>query len=465
MKNKIIKIIKVPLPPEEKATLNRQQVFPRMPRLYLELLENKVKIKQDLVNKDYVPNVSSQKPSLYNEPPQNFYKKDEKEDKYKDDKYKDDKYEDDKYKDDKYDKYKDDKYEDKYKDDKYKDDKDKYEDKYKDDKDKYDDKYKDDKDKYDDDKYEDKYKDDKYEDKYKDDKYEDKYKSSELDNYVSSTKDDYKPASPSSNISDRLQELLKDDPAEPSKRSYEDKYSKHRDFNYRSVEQYKRSIDGGDNELPPTLSELEKQGGVIRKKELRDINNISVEEQYDEDAKRELMFKMDLLRKSYPNSIIPEYSIHSDYNSMKRAYESTVRRLSLDSSVESYKTYLIGGFMICEFVLGNYLGFDMVGFTQQQILTINSYEVLLIELGEKSYIPGGSKWPVEIRLLFMILCNAGLFIVSKMIMKQTGSNLLGLINNMNRGNVNNTANASNSNTKRKMKEPSINVDDLPEIPI
>jgi hypothetical protein len=469
MKNKIIKIIKVPLPPEEKATLNRQQVFPRMPRLYLELLENKVKIKQDLVNKDYVPNVSSQKPSLYNEPPQNFYKKDEKEDKYKDDKYKDDKYEDDKY-----DKYKDDKYEDdKYKDDKYKDDKDKYEDKYKDDKDKYEDKYKDDKDKYDDkykdDKYEDKYKDDKdkYDDKYKDDKdkYEDKYKSSELDNYVSSTKDDYKPASPSSNISDRLQELLKDDPAEPSKRSYEDKYSKHRDFNYRSVEQYKRSIDGGDNELPPTLSELEKQGGVIRKKELRDINNISVEEQYDEDAKRELMFKMDLLRKSYPNSIIPEYSIHSDYNSMKRAYESTVRRLSLDSSVESYKTYLIGGFMICEFVLGNYLGFDMVGFTQQQILTINSYEVLLIELGEKSYIPGGSKWPVEIRLLFMILCNAGLFIVSKMIMKQTGSNLLGLINNMNRGNVNNTANASNSNAKRKMKEPSINVDDLPEIPI
>ena len=204
----------------------------------------------------------------------------------------------------------------------------------------------------------------------------------------------------------------------------------------------------------------------MRKKELRDINNISLEEQYDEDAKRELMFKMDLLRKSYPNSIIPEYSIHSDYNSMKRAYETTVRRLSLDSSVENYKTYLIGGFMICEFILGNYLGFDMVGFTQQQILTINSYEVLLIELGEKSYIPGGSKWPVEIRLLFMILCNAGLFIVSKMIMKQTGSNLLGLINNMNRGTANNSSTSNiNSNTKRKMKEPTINVDDLPEIPI
>jgi hypothetical protein len=463
MKNKIIKIIKVPLPPEEKATLNRQQVFPRMPRLYLELLENKVKIKQDLVNKDYVPIVSSQKPALYNEPTnENKYKVDE-DDKYK---YKNDKYED-KYKVDE-DKYKDDKYkvdEDKYKDDKYKVDEDKYkvdEDKYKVDEDKYkDDRYED---KYKDDKYEDKYKDDKYEDKYKDD---DKYKSSDLDDFLNSNKEDKKAVSPSSNISDRLQELLKDDPTENLKRNYEDKYSKHRDVNYRSVEQYKRSVDDGNIDLPPTLSELEKQGGVARKKELRDINHISGEEQYDEDAKRELMFKMDLLRKSYPNSIIPEYSIHSNYNSMKRAYESTVRRLSLDSSVESYKTYLIGGFMICEFVLGNYLGFDMIGFTQQQILTINSYEILLIELGEKSYIPGGSKWPVEIRLLFMILCNAGLFIVSKMIMKQTGSNLLGLINNMNRGTANNSSTSSNvnSNAKRKMKEPTINVDDLPEIPL
>jgi hypothetical protein len=136
MKNKIIKIIKVPLPPEEKATLNRQQVFPRMPRLYLELLENKVKIKQDLVNKDYVPNVASQKPSLYNEPvntPKTSYTNniDPYEDKYKS---KDEnKHED---KNDNEDKYKsDDKYEDKYKSD------DKYEDKYKSD-DKYEDKYK-----------------------------------------------------------------------------------------------------------------------------------------------------------------------------------------------------------------------------------------------------------------------------------------------------------------------------------
>jgi hypothetical protein len=54
--------------------------------------------------------------------------------------------------------------------------------------------------------------------------------------------------------------------------------------------------------------------------------------------------------------------IHSDYNNMKKTYDSTVRRLSLDSSVETYKTYLIGGFMACEFVLGNFFKFDILLF-------------------------------------------------------------------------------------------------------
>ena len=437
MKNKIIKIIKVPLSVEEKFSINRQQVFPRMPRLYLELLENKVKIKQDLVNKDYIP--SSSKPEKEHKLNEDYSYNDVKsKDKNDDKNYKDD---DDKYKSNKDD------------DDKSnKDDDDKYK-SYKDDDDKHK-SYKDDDDKY------------KSYDKDLDKIYKEEDKTKDLDDYLQSSSNDRKADTPSSNISDRLQELLKDDPSDRSKNKYEDKYSRRRNLNYRSVEQYKRSANMDEYNIPPTLSELEKQGGILRKKELRDINNVSSEELYDEDVKRELMFKMELLKKSYPNSLIPEFSIHSDYNSMKRTYESTVRRLSLDSSVENYKTYLIGGFMICEFVFGNYLGFEMAGFTQQQILTMHSYEVLLIELGEKSYLPGGSKWPVELRLLFMILCNAGLFIVSKMILKSTGSNLIGLINSMNRATSNNTTTPSvnNNSSKRKMKEPNVNLDDLPEIP-
>ena len=174
----------------------------------------------------------------------------------------------------------------------------------------------------------------------------------------------------------------------------------------------------------------------------------------EEDAKREILFKFDLLKKSYKDTVIPEYTIHSDYTTMKKSYESNVRRLSLDSSVDNYKQYLIGGFMVTEFVFGNWLGFDMQGFTQQQILSMNSYEILLIELGEKSYIPTGSKWPVELRLLFLIMMNAAFFIVSRMIMKKTGANIMNMINSMNISSV--------PKKKKKMAGPNINIDDLPD---
>ena len=112
--------------------------------------------------------------------------------------------------------------------------------------------------------------------------------------------------------------------------------------------------------------------------------------------------------------------------------------------------------MGCEFLFGNFLGFDMQGFTQQQIIQMHSYEKLLIELGEKSYVPSGSSWPVELRLLFMIIMNAAFFLVSKMMMKKTGANLMGMINSMNKT-------KASSEPKRKMRGPNINFNDIPSL--
>lgn len=223
----------------------------------------------------------------------------------------------------------------------------------------------------------------------------------------------------------------------------------------------------------PTLGDLAKSGKFVQRREMIDVGHVSMSEQEQEDAKRELLFKFELLKKSYRADNIPEFTIHSDYETMLKSYESTLRTLSLDKSVEDYKKYLIGGFMLMEFVCGNWLGFDMQGFTQQQIISMNSYERLLIELGEKSYVPTGSKWPVEVRLLFLVVMNAAFFIISKMILKKTGSNLMGMINNMNGATSgSSTAPAASSGTgngrfmgigKRKMRGPSVNIDDIPDI--
>ena len=258
------------------------------------------------------------------------------------------------------------------------------------------------------------------------------------------------------NLEDRLNELL-DDNSDSStvitdKKSVKDKYSRQRSYDDNSSVSV---INKNPTNLAPSLAELEAQGGYLKKTYLRDINNVSRSEQEEEDLKREILFKFDLLKKSYPSGSIPEYSVHTDYNTMKKSYDDTVRRLSLDSTVDNYKQYLIGGFMACEFLLGNFFNLEMQGFTQQQILSMNQYEKLLIELGEKSYIPTGSKWPVELRLLFMIIINAGVFIVSKMILKKTGANLLGMMNSMN-------APKAVQQSRKKMRGPNIDINNLPE---
>ena len=58
---------------------------------------------------------------------------------------------------------------------------------------------------------------------------------------------------------------------------------------------------------------------------------------------------------------------------MQKTYDMTVRKLNLDSSVENYKKYLIGGFMVFEFLLGSRLKFDMGGISYR-MLSINNYK-------------------------------------------------------------------------------------------
>ena len=207
--------------------------------------------------------------------------------------------------------------------------------------------------------------------------------------------------------------------------------------------------------LPPRLSDLERQGEIQNKQSIPNLDRIHPTEDEDDEMKRELLFKFELLKKAYKTDV-PEFNVHSDLKQMSRSYESTLRRVSLDSCVENYKQLLIGAFMVLEFVLGYLFKFDMQGFTQQQILNMNQYERLLIELGEQSYVPGGPQWPVEVRLLLMVMGNAAIFIIAKMIMKKTGSNIMSAMNSFSRP-------QPSPMNKRKMRGPSIHPDDIPDI--
>lgn len=205
----------------------------------------------------------------------------------------------------------------------------------------------------------------------------------------------------------------------------------------------------------PLFSEIKKGNGGSYPI-YKNIDNPTVKEQEQEDLKRELLFKFELLKKTYKTADIPEYTVHSDYNTMLKNYEMTIKKISIDNNVENYRQYLVWGFMGIEFALGKYMSFDMSGFTQQQIVSMSSYEKLLIELGEKSYVPTSKNWPVEVRLLGVVLMNTAFFVMTKIMMKKTGENLFGVINNFNAGTTEN-----NNQPKRKMKGPNIDLDEIP----
>ena len=391
-----IEVIKVP---NDKIPVSRHQTFPRMPRLYLELLENKSKIKQDLINKEYIHDYDkSPVPDLEPVSPSSSSissSESNRESVYS--------------------------------------------------------KKTDNSDNIDDDT--------------QNDNIEDGSITNDIEN-ISITNDndnvsilsdlsekiykddeksieDYNDDNNSIDVKEKLGNLLRDDNSviSSSRSKKRSKYSKQRDRRGKTI----------PVTIAPSLNELEKNGSYKPKQHLRDVNN----EKVDDDVKRELLFKFELLRKTYPKASIPEFTIHTDYQIMLNNYEDCVRRLSLDSSVENYKQYLIYGFMGCEWVLGKFFKLDMEGFTQQQILSMSSYEKLLIELGEKSYVPEGSRWPVEVRLLFLIIMNAAFFVVSKMILKSTGSNIMNMVNSV----MNSDSNNDNK-PKKKMRGPDINLDDI-----
>jgi hypothetical protein len=404
-----IQVIKIPTD----RPLSRPKNFPRMPLLYLELLENKAKINPALVNQEYVPKIPVPKYEPIKEnyepdsPPKNENRYDsdddinEEEKRYKSD---DKRYEEKRYEDKRYDS-----------------DRRSVESGYSNNSDRNNRRER-----------------DRYSDK------EDSPRSPE--SYRTPPKND------NDDLSSRMRELLTEE-KHSRRRDRDDRDRRRDDYENRSKEKERyRSPEQEDLIVPPKLSDIA-GGSYVPKKVVEDLDYQVKSGETDEDLKRELLFKFDLLKRSYKSNVIPEYTIHSDYKTMLRSYEATVRQLNVDSNIESYKSYLITGFYIVEFALGYWLKFDMQNFTQQQILNMNKYEHLLIELGEKSYVPEGSKWPVEIRLLFTIVVQTALFIITKMVMKKIGTNLFGMMEQP-------SQQAPPEPPRRKMNGPSIDLNSL-----
>lgn len=176
----------------------------------------------------------------------------------------------------------------------------------------------------------------------------------------------------------------------------------------------RRGPSSADNEkkyiasqVAPSLSELK-----YNKKGLEELTPTGTDA-----LKRELLFKLQLLKKSYPDfNDGDDFTMHTNYEEMVERYDMASKRLRVNSDVDTYRGYLQAGFMIIEKYLAPLLSIDMTGFANEQFVHMNKYDSLLFELGEKHYVPTGSQWPVEVRLIGLMFMQTALFIISKQIM-------------------------------------------------
>lgn len=193
----------------------------------------------------------------------------------------------------------------------------------------------------------------------------------------------------------------------------------------------------------------------------------SIEEKVEdyENTTEHYLWKLKVLKKNRPDLELPPYSEHTDFTTLKKIYDNGMREVALDTSAGYYKQILVATFYGVEFVATQLVGVDLSGFAGYQMSMINSYDSLLLELGERPYATFGSSLPVEARLFAMIVFQAGMFYLMKLAERKGNGNILSLMTSMlgiggNKKTPPATFGGGGSEKPKKRRGPSIKVEDI-----
>lgn len=143
--------------------------------------------------------------------------------------------------------------------------------------------------------------------------------------------------------------------------------------------------------------------------------------------REEYTWRFRILRKQYKKNInLPTFTEFTPLETIKLQYKQIIREMALDDNVDTYRTYLFGSWLAIEFVCTQWIGIDLSGFTKYQALMLHKYDKLLIELGEKSRGAWGANLPVEVRLIGLVLFQAGVFYLIKVVAGKFGCSVADL---------------------------------------
>lgn len=149
-----------------------------------------------------------------------------------------------------------------------------------------------------------------------------------------------------------------------------------------------------------------------------DYSSMSDRQKYD--ARQLLEARFHILMTEFPDEKIEIPTRNICLDNIHTQYETLVKRLIVKQSVGGYRTYLIVGYIILEYIGCVTLGMNDVfsGFTMKQIKYLNKYDSLLTKLGEKYYTIEESQWPIEMILIGSIVMNGIVFAVVNYLVKK-----------------------------------------------
>ncbi len=149
-------------------------------------------------------------------------------------------------------------------------------------------------------------------------------------------------------------------------------------------------------------------------------NYRSMEEEEQQRYRTEFNVKLGILRRSFPEYNFSDFPDNASLDAIHDIYAGYVKQVVIALNCSQYRIFLIIMFLALEAFGVKVLKLNMGGFTLSQLRTLNRYDSILIELGEKYYFGGLSSWSPEARLIFMGVTSALTFIVVKYLANYIG---------------------------------------------
>lgn len=148
-----------------------------------------------------------------------------------------------------------------------------------------------------------------------------------------------------------------------------------------------------------------------------DYKNMTPEQQQEEHQL--FKSKFTTLRRSNPGVHFDEPAEDSSLDFKHTEFEKIVRDIMVDKSRLRWRTYLAVMFAGIEIFCFVKLGYNISGYAEMEMDSMDDYDAMLIELG-KNWLTTGANIPVEIRIVGTALVNAGILVLLRTLTDKLG---------------------------------------------